>query len=215
MPPTLRDRIATLATEFADEILAAVRESVDRRLQSAGAGAPLNFGGARRRGGRRTRETLAVLADRILSEVRRHSGGIRAENLRANVGLARSEIGRPVAMLLAERRIRKTGEKRRTTYYLAERGATAAAAEAQKGNGAGAGTARARAARNARATRRAKPSRAGAGKAKKAKASSGAGARGKAAKSRNPGKKAAGIQANGGAKAAATPAPAPSSSAAE
>ncbi len=117
MPSTLSERIAALATRFANQILVTVRESVDARIEAGEGRRFRRVKNGRRRGGRRTVEAISALADRVFSEVRRHPEGIRAEKLRANVGLERSEIGRPVMLLLSVGRMRKTGETRRTTYY--------------------------------------------------------------------------------------------------
>src|SRR5512139_2296014 len=125
MPSTLSDRIATLATRFADAILRTVRESVDAQIE-AGAGRSLAPVMIRLRGGRRSAEAISVLADRVLSEVRRHVECIRAEVMRANVGIERSDIGRSVLVLLSDGRIRKTGENRRTSYFATGKAGTEA-----------------------------------------------------------------------------------------
>jgi hypothetical protein len=123
MASSLRERISSLASRFADEILAVVSQSVDERLAHGGAVAP-SFGRKVGRVARRSADALAEVGERIVAALAREPRGIRSEDLRAAVGLTRAEMFRPIGMLLAAGRIRKTGQKRRTVYF-AEAGAGA------------------------------------------------------------------------------------------
>ena len=117
MALSLRERINSLAARFADEVIAAVSESVDERLAADGGGS-LSFGRKTGRVVRRTADALAEVGERILAALTHEPKGIRSEDLRAAVGLSRAEMFRPIGMLLAAGRIRKTGQKRRTTYFV-------------------------------------------------------------------------------------------------
>ena len=128
MNSPLRESIRTLATKFADELLGLVWNGLSDQLAPSDPPA-----GALARGGRRPRrsaEDIGAAADRILATLAKSAGGLRAEVLRARVGMSRPALGRPPKMLLASGRVQKTGQKRATVYLLgtsAEKGRAAAA----------------------------------------------------------------------------------------
>ena len=66
---------------------------------------------------RRNESDIAVLAERIVAFVSEHPKGVRAEEIRAGLGLAQNEWPRPLAAALAGKRLRKKGQKRATTYF--------------------------------------------------------------------------------------------------
>jgi hypothetical protein len=121
----LKDQIASLASRFANDVVAAITAAVAERLDGE-ASPPRGPRGQRSRRGTernargRTREQVAAIGEKILGALRKVKDGLRAEELRAKVGLARAEIQRPIAQLLAEGRLRKTGEKRSTVYFAGD-----------------------------------------------------------------------------------------------
>jgi hypothetical protein len=130
MASSLRERITGLAARFAEEVIAAVSESVDERLAQGGTGG-LTFGRKAGRVVRRSADALAEVGERIVAALGREPKGIRSEDLRAAIGLSRAEMFRPIGMLLAAGRIRKTGQKRRTVYFV-EAGAAASPGKSGK-----------------------------------------------------------------------------------
>jgi hypothetical protein len=124
MDAPLRQRIVSLANRFADEIIAAITSSLADHFGRRAAPLPPIL----RPGARRTSGELEQVSGRILELVGRHHDGLRAEKLRAELGVSRAALARPLARLLGDGRLRKTGEKRRTTYFVARNGHPAAAA---------------------------------------------------------------------------------------
>lgn len=138
MSTSLRNAITQLASNFAAEVLKAIRAaSLDElsavggrpstRVGAKGAGAA---GSARRgAGGRRRRRSaddIAKTAAQIVTLLKANPSGLRAEQIRSKLGLAAEDLPRPIAEALADRSISKTGQRRATTYY-AGRGAKSAA----------------------------------------------------------------------------------------
>jgi|HubBroStandDraft_1064217.scaffolds.fasta_scaffold480988_1 hypothetical protein len=138
MSASLRDSIQQLAAQFADGVLGAIRgSSLEEVLAETvgggrrGPGRPRKNPVAsppaavvrtahRRRGGRlgrRSVKQLGNVVDRIAQLLASHPKGLRAEQIRARLGLSAKEMPRPIAMALESKRITKTGEKRATTYY--------------------------------------------------------------------------------------------------
>ena len=156
--PTLHDRIDALASDFAHQLLAALRgASLDEiisetsanhvrrgpgrpagsrnktqvrrgpgrpRAQVAGGGGeipvPFIVKPGRRKGRRLARRSpadIAKMVERIVSVVKGSKKGINAEGIRAALKVDRSELPRPIAMALKSKTIRKTGQKRATTYF--------------------------------------------------------------------------------------------------
>jgi hypothetical protein len=119
MASTLRASLESIVSRFVEDILSTVRSGLDEAV----------FGEDRQdvsprpsaRGTRARRRNLDVSGEmeHIVAAVRRHDGGIRAEELRKEVGLDKVIFVRAVQRLLADRQLRKTGEKRRTTYFVA------------------------------------------------------------------------------------------------
>ena len=159
MSASFRDSIHRLAAEFVSGVLGAIRGSPlgllaettraarrgpgrPRRSAagpgsspgSSSVGAP-RHGRVRRSRGRLARRSAGQLdrvVDRIVELVARHPRGLRAEQIRAQLGLSAREMPRPITMALAAGRISKTGEKRATTYH-------AGAGRGERGGGGGRG----------------------------------------------------------------------------
>ena len=126
MQSPLRQRIVSLANRFVDEILAEITSSIADHFGRRAIPLPPI---ATRGGGRRTADELEEMQGRILELVGKNESGLRAEKLRAELGVSRAALARPLARLLSDGRLRKTGEKRRTTYYPGKNGHAAGAAE--------------------------------------------------------------------------------------
>lgn len=167
---SLRSTLTDLAQTFAANVLEAIRQmSLDEILaetQGGGAvgggrGGPrarvaLEVGAAGRTGrkkavgggrlSRRSADDIAAIVDDIVGLLEKHSEGLRAEQIRAQLGLEAKELPRPLADALAAKRISKKGQKRATTYFAgggrpakAEGGAKAKRAAKKTSRGAKAG----------------------------------------------------------------------------
>jgi transcriptional regulator with XRE-family HTH domain len=84
-----------------------------QRQRAAGA----TSNGTERTGGRRSRDQIDRLVDRVVALAAKHPDGIRSELLREAVGVSHAEFMLPVAIALASKRLRKKGQKRKTTYF--------------------------------------------------------------------------------------------------
>jgi hypothetical protein len=167
MPNSLRNRLSELATGFAASVLDAIRgASLDELLMessgSPGRGAARSAsrataGAPRRRGGRLPRRSagdIAEVIEQIVGLLKQRPTGLRAEQIREELGLQAKELPRPLKDALDAGLLGKSGQKRATTYFVKGAGGG-------KGRGASAGGRRARGA-GARKTgaRRAKRGRA-------------------------------------------------------
>lgn len=73
-----------------------------------------------RKGGRlarRSPEDLAKVVDQIVAVLEKHPDGLRAEEIRAAIGVSAKELPRPLGDALDGKRITKKGQKRATTYF--------------------------------------------------------------------------------------------------
>jgi hypothetical protein len=136
---SLKNTISSLAESFASEILAALRTaSLDDLTALAGGGAAA---GARRRpgrppkaaaaapaaagtkvprvkkGGRRSAGDIEKVASAIVGAVKGAKSGLRSEQIQKALGLSKKDTQRPIAWALEKKLLRKTGEKRGTTYF--------------------------------------------------------------------------------------------------
>jgi hypothetical protein len=106
--------------------------------------------------------------DSIVSLLERRPDGLRAEQIRAELGLEAKELPRPIAEALASKRINKQGQKRATTYF-ARGTAPRAAAKSAGASGSGSSGRGRGGAKKAAAGKRGRPAGKRAGKtAKKA-----------------------------------------------
>lgn len=127
----LRSMIESLASQFAESIIEALRSaSIDELLDVAGgprgtrprraelgtAAAPARRGRGGRLG-RRNANDIAQMVDRIVALLQKNGGGLRAEQIRDELAVDARELPRPLADALAAGRISKTGQKRATTYF--------------------------------------------------------------------------------------------------
>jgi hypothetical protein len=67
---------------------------------------------------RRSAADVGAVVDKICSLLAKAPEGLRAEALREKLGLEAKELPRPIALALKEKRIKKSGNKRATTYTI-------------------------------------------------------------------------------------------------
>jgi hypothetical protein len=128
--PDLRSSIQSLAETFAAGVIRAIRASsledilAESPAAKRGPGRPVSNGGpaqpARSSSGRlprRTEKDIAAVADTIVALVKQHKEGLRAEQIRAKLSIAKKEWARPLGLALDSKKLAKKGEKRATTYF--------------------------------------------------------------------------------------------------
>jgi hypothetical protein len=136
MPSSLRMNLRSLADNFASAVLDAIRSaSLEELLSDAGGSRPSGRGrgfatagdgagagpsrGGRRSSGRlprRSPEQIAKALDDVVALVKKHKNGLRAEQIRAELGMQAKEMPRILAEGLAKRKLKRRGRKRATTY---------------------------------------------------------------------------------------------------
>jgi hypothetical protein len=139
MSDALQDAIARKLAEFAEQLVQLYREALHDAVAQVVGGEALASGvtpraivlpglGSRRRRsatkampGRRTRrrrsaDQIQALASKIEKYVAAHPGA-GAETIKAALAIPKSEWNLPVNKLLAEKKLRTTGEKRATKYF--------------------------------------------------------------------------------------------------
>jgi hypothetical protein len=131
--PDLRSSIQSLAQTFAAGVLAAIRSSSledvlgetsgpkrgpGRPVAKRGPGHPARpAGSSSKRLARRSTKDLAAVTESIVALVKKHKTGLRAEQIRAELGIAKKEWMRPLGLALGSKKLTKKGEKRSTTYF--------------------------------------------------------------------------------------------------
>jgi hypothetical protein len=128
--PNLNSSIQSLAETFAAGVIQAIRASsledilAESPAAKRGPGRPVSNGGparpARSSSGRlprRTEKDIAAVADTIVALVKQHKEGLRAEQIRAKLSIAKKEWARPLGLALDSKKLAKKGEKRATTYF--------------------------------------------------------------------------------------------------
>jgi hypothetical protein len=128
MPNAFRSQLASLADSFANAVLEAVRStSLEELLSDTGArrGRPATQAagpaqhGAGGRLRRRSAADIEKALDSVIALVKGQREGLRAEEIRAQLQMQSKEMPRVLAHGLAQRKLRKKGQKRATTYFVA------------------------------------------------------------------------------------------------
>jgi hypothetical protein len=129
--PNLNSSIQSLAATFAAGVLQAIRSASLEEILSEGSVAkrgpgrpPSKRGPGRppmastsKRLARRSAKDIATVTDSIVALVKKHASGLRSEQIRAQLGIAKKEWMRPLEAALASKKLTKKGEKRATTYF--------------------------------------------------------------------------------------------------
>jgi hypothetical protein len=130
MPSALRSRLASLADSFASAVLDAVRSTPLEGLLFETGGRPASGRtsaaapkrapkAARGRLKRRSAGDIAKALGEVVALVKGHKDGMRAEQIRAQLHMQSKEMPRVLAEGLANKKLKKKGQKRATTYFAA------------------------------------------------------------------------------------------------
>lgn len=172
MPTSLRNRLNELASTFAASVLAAIRGASLEELLAESSSASGGRGGARaasrasspaaaapkRRGGRLPRRSagdIEGVIDRIVGLLKESPEGLRAEQIREQLGLQAKELPRPLKEALDSGRLSKSGQKRATTYFAKGSGG----GKAGRGAGGKRGRGSASSGRGRKAAKRGRPAK--------------------------------------------------------
>ena len=135
MSTSLHSTLNHLAASFADSILAAIRGASLDELVGAGASARSNgrsqqsptVAPAASKGATRTRATgrlhrrspeeIAKTLEQVVAAVKKAPEGLRAEQIRQELGLQAKEMPRILKEGLAKKLFKSKGQKRATTYF--------------------------------------------------------------------------------------------------
>jgi hypothetical protein len=119
----LRPQIEKLSNEFAESLLALFQQALGEFVGGAAPRGAKTVARPAARAGRirRSEADLAQLSDKIVALVAKSPSGLRAEQIRASLGIEKKDIERPIRAALASGRLSKTGEKRATTYRAKSR----------------------------------------------------------------------------------------------
>lgn len=136
MSTELRNQINDLAMKFASQLMSALQSASLAELANEASLHGLTGGRGAGRArlalpaipsatsalptGKRRRRSAADIGETveaIVKLLKTNKAGLRAEQIREKLGLARKEMPRPLAAALASRKISKKGQKRATTYF--------------------------------------------------------------------------------------------------
>jgi hypothetical protein len=125
---TLQATLQSIAADFSKQIIQALRGASLDDLAAVSAGgrqtASKKSNGvspiAKKSGrlGRRSMDDIQRALDRIVVLLTSHPEGLRAEQIREQLGLDRRELPRPIEMGLSRGALSKSGQKRATVYTL-------------------------------------------------------------------------------------------------
>jgi len=124
----LRSRLADLASSFADSVIEAIRgASLHELLGEAGShsrahradGAARGIASGRSSGRlpRRSADEITAALDKIVALVSKNKDGLRAEQIRSELGMQAKELPRVLKEGLTTKKLRAKGQKRATTYF--------------------------------------------------------------------------------------------------
>jgi hypothetical protein len=134
---TLKSRLDALASLFATDVVRAIQSASLQELSSdiggtrRGPGRPSGQANAvaksmaalpkrTRRGGRlarRSAEDIAATLDKVLTLVKKHKEGLRAEQIRSELRMQANEMPRVLKEGLVKKALKSKGQKRATTYF--------------------------------------------------------------------------------------------------
>jgi hypothetical protein len=129
----LHSQLASLAGAFASSVLEAIRgasledilaesrtpvSKVRREAPTNGAAKPVRSKAAGRLR-RRSADDIAKALDRVVALVKKNKDGLRAEQIRQQLGMQAKEMPRVLKEALSKKQLKSRGQKRATTYFSA------------------------------------------------------------------------------------------------
>jgi Fic family protein len=126
MPNSLRSSIQALATSFASSVMNSIRgASLQELLSESGGGRPSARSAAPKRARasasgrlkRRSAADIATALNQVVTLVKGHKDGLRAEQIRERLGVQAKEMPRILSEGLSKKKLKKKGQKRATTYF--------------------------------------------------------------------------------------------------
>jgi hypothetical protein len=132
---TIRSALAELATNFTESVLSAIRSASIDELLTAGAESPSGNGRRVRttpastkaspraksttsgRLPRRSAEEIEGALGQVVALVKKNKDGLRAEEIRQQLGLQAKELPRILKEGLGSKKLKSKGQKRATTYF--------------------------------------------------------------------------------------------------
>jgi energy-converting hydrogenase A subunit M len=126
---SLRASLESLAASFAHDLVRAIQGSSLEELRSEVAGASRRGRPAasappkavkRAKGGRlsrRSAEDIAAALEKIVGLLKKHTEGLRAEQIRKALHMQAKEMPRVLSEGLGKKKLKKKGQKRATTYF--------------------------------------------------------------------------------------------------
>jgi hypothetical protein len=133
MSNSLRSAIDAAASVFTNSILSAIRGASLEELLAQAGGAARRRGGSEagaarpaagaasgRRAGRLKRRSAADIhkaLEQVVGLVKKSKTGLRAEQIRAQLGMQSKEMPRILKEGVAKKQLRTKGQKRATTYF--------------------------------------------------------------------------------------------------
>ncbi|MGD0674920.1 MAG: hypothetical protein ABSC94_05840 [Polyangiaceae bacterium] len=132
MPGSLRSQLAELAEGFATSVLDAIRGASLEELLTEGSGRPARPARSEAltartakptrasspgRLPRRSAEDIAGILESVVALVKKHAEGLRAEQIRAELGMQAKELPRVLKEGLSSKKLKSKGQKRATTYF--------------------------------------------------------------------------------------------------
>ncbi|HWW83869.1 MAG TPA: hypothetical protein VNZ26_09730 [Vicinamibacterales bacterium] len=129
--PNLQSRLQEIAQNFASAVLDALKGAPLQELLGGGR-AVGNGRSALRAGGsaaakharssgrlpRRSAEDIGKALEQVVSLVKKHGDGLRAEQIRDELGLQPKEMPRILKEGLSTKKLKSKGQKRATTYFV-------------------------------------------------------------------------------------------------
>jgi Fic family protein len=131
MQNNLHTHLSDLASSFASSVLQAIKgASLEELLggsRSVERGSPAVRSGSRKatrqsspgRLPRRSAQDIGKALDGVVTLVKKNKAGLRAEQIRAALGVQSKELPRVLSEGLARKVLKKKGQKRATTYFAA------------------------------------------------------------------------------------------------
>lgn len=127
---SLRASLESLAASFATDLVRAIQSSSieelrgavgvgSKRGRPAAAGSPPKVV-KRGKGGRlnrRSPEDIKAALEKMVVVLKKHQGGLRAEQIRKALHMQAKEMPRVLSEGLGKRKLKKKGQKRATTYF--------------------------------------------------------------------------------------------------